>query len=90
MNTQYDARLDGEPVRRDQSEVLADLRQALPDMKLLHREEDLRPFECDGLAAYRALPMLVALPETLEQVETLLKRCCALSVPVVTRGAGTG
>ncbi|MFW6344871.1 MAG: FAD-binding protein, partial [Halomonas sp.] len=90
MNTQYDARLDGEPPRIAQPEVLADLRQALPGMTLLHREEDLRPFECDGLSAYRALPMLVALPETLEQVETLLKRCHALGVPVVTRGAGTG
>src|SRR5690554_1871595 len=90
MNTHFDERLDGGQPGRDQSEVLADLQQALPGMTLLHREEDLRPFECDGLSAYRALPMLVALPETLEQVETLLKRCRALGVPVVTRGAGTG
>ncbi|QJR00060.1 glycolate oxidase subunit GlcD [Halomonas sp. PGE1] len=90
MNTLFDERLDGEVTQRDPAEVLADLRQALPGMTLLHREEDLRPFECDGLSAYRALPMLVALPETLEQVETLLKRCRALGVPVVTRGAGTG
>ncbi|WP_404298597.1 glycolate oxidase subunit GlcD [Halomonas sp.] len=90
MNTHFDPRLDGGQAGRDQSEVLADLRQALPGMTLLHREEDLRPFECDGLSAYRALPMLVALPETLEQVKTLLQRCSALGVPVVTRGAGTG
>lgn len=90
MNILYDERLDGELVRRDKAEVLSDLQGAVPSLTLLHREEDLRPFECDGLAAYRVLPMLVALPETLEQVEGLLKRCHALGVPVVTRGAGTG
>lgn len=90
MNILFDERLDGELVRRDKTEVLTDLQQSVPGMTLLHREEDLRPFECDGLAAYRVLPMLVALPDSLEQVETLLKRCHALGVPVVTRGAGTG
>jgi glycolate oxidase len=90
MNILFDERLDGKLVQRDKSEVLKDLQQAVPEMTLLHREEDLRPFECDGLAAYRVLPMLVALPETLEQVKGLLQRCHALSVPVVTRGAGTG
>ncbi|MCK2184198.1 glycolate oxidase subunit GlcD [Halomonas getboli] len=90
MNIHYDARLDGELPRRDKAEVLAHLQQAAPGLTLLHREEDLHPFECDGLAAYRVMPMLVALPETLEQVEALLKGCRALGVPVVTRGAGTG
>lgn len=90
MNILFDERLDGELARRDKTEVLTDLQQAVPTLTLLHREEDLRPFECDGLAAYRVLPMLVALPENLEQVEALLKRCHALDVPVVTRGAGTG
>ncbi|MDN3521634.1 glycolate oxidase subunit GlcD [Halomonas ramblicola] len=90
MNILYDARLDGELPSNDKAEVLADLQRAVPDLTLLHREEDLRPFECDGLSAYRVLPMLVALPETLDQVATLLRRCRELGVPVVTRGAGTG
>ncbi|MGO3216776.1 MAG: glycolate oxidase subunit GlcD [Halomonas sp.] len=90
MNILFDERLDGPLVSRDKAEVLNDLQQSIPAMTLLHREEDLRPFECDGLAAYRVLPMLVALPDSLDQVEKLLKRCHALSVPVVTRGAGTG
>ena len=90
MNILYDERLDGELATIDKAEVLADLEREAPGLTLLHREEDLRPFECDGLSAYRVLPMLVALPETLEQVETLMKRCRALGVPVVTRGAGTG
>ena len=58
---------------------------------MLYEEEDTRPYECDGLTAYRQLPMVVALPETEEQVQRMLQdlltRC---SVPVVPRGAGTG
>ena len=57
---------------------------------MLFDEEDTRPYECDGLTAYRQLPMVVALPETEEQVRCVLKTCSAMGVPVVPRGAGTG
>ncbi len=50
----------------------------------------MRPFECDGLAVYRQLPMVVALPETVAQVQSILRLCHAHGVPVVARGAGTG
>lgn len=90
MNILYDERLDGALPTNVKADVLVRLQQALPDMTLLHREEDLRPFECDGLSAYRVLPMLVAMPHTLDQVEALLRACFDMGVPVVTRGAGTG
>ena len=48
------------------------------------------PYECDGLTAYRQRPLVVALPETEEQVAAVLKTCHRLDVPVVARGAGTG
>jgi glycolate oxidase len=70
--------------------VAAELRKFLPARAVLHDEEDTRPYECDGLTAYRQLPMIVALPETLEQVQRILQTCSALKVPVVPRGAGTG
>ncbi len=57
---------------------------------MLDLAEDTRPYECDGLTAYRQLPMLVALPETEVQVQQVLRTCHALGVPVVPRGAGTG
>jgi glycolate oxidase len=57
---------------------------------VLFEEEDTRPYECDGLTAYRQLPMVVALPETEDQVQRILKTCSAMGVPVVPRGAGTG
>jgi len=48
------------------------------------------PYECDGLTAYRATPLCVALPETEAQVAAVLRTCHRLQVPVVARGAGTG
>ena len=73
-----------------QREVAAALRAFLPARAVLHEEEDTRPYECDGLTAYRQLPMVVALPETLEQVQRVLQTCLAMKIPVVPRGAGTG
>ncbi len=66
------------------------MRAFLPARAVLHEEEDTRPYECDGLTAYRQLPMVVALPESEEQVRRVLQTCAALGVPVVPRGAGTG
>ncbi|BBA32559.1 glycolate oxidase subunit GlcD [Methylocaldum marinum] len=57
---------------------------------LLFDPEDLRPYECDGLSAYRELPWIVALPKTIEQVQAVLRLCREHGVPVVARGAGTG
>jgi glycolate oxidase len=73
-----------------QHQVLAALRAVLPPHALLFREEDTRPWECDGLTLYRQLPMVVALPESEAQVVAVLKVCHELGVPVVPRGAGTG
>jgi len=66
------------------------LRQHLPPAALLFSEEERRPYECDGLSAYRQLPGLVVLPETPEQVQAVLRLCSEQRVPVVARGAGTG
>ena len=73
-----------------QHEIARALRAFLPQRAVLFEEEDTRPYECDGLTAYRQLPMVVALPETEEQVRQILRTCSARGVPVVPRGAGTG
>jgi len=70
--------------------LLPALRRLLPASAVLDTEEDLHPYECDGLSAYRQLPGLVALPETIEQVQHILRLCSEYRVPVVARGAGTG
>src|SRR5690606_22985908 len=71
-------------------QVIDALHAVLPAHCVLHREEDTRPYECDGLSLYRALPPVVALPETEEQVIAVLRLCKRLNVPLVARGAGTG
>ncbi|OGA23840.1 MAG: glycolate oxidase subunit GlcD [Betaproteobacteria bacterium RIFCSPLOWO2_02_FULL_67_19] len=73
-----------------QRAVAEALRAFLPAHAVLWQEEDTRPYECDGLTAYRHLPMVVALPETEAQVQRVLQTCHAMEVPVVPRGAGTG
>jgi len=73
-----------------QKEVAHALRAFLPERAVLFEEEDTRPYECDGLTAYRQVPMVVALPESEAQVQRILKLCSAMNVPVVPRGAGTG
>ena len=70
--------------------LLPALRAFLPAASVLEREEDLRPYECDGLSAYRQLPGLVVLPQTIDEVQKILALCSKYRVPVVARGAGTG
>ncbi|MEI8028449.1 MAG: FAD-linked oxidase C-terminal domain-containing protein [Comamonadaceae bacterium] len=73
-----------------QAQVIKGLTACLPAHCLLWQTEDTTPYECDGLTAYRQRPLAVALPETQEQVQAVLRTCHALDVPVVARGAGTG
>src|SRR2546423_10101546 len=73
-----------------QAEVAARLRQILPAEAVLHAEEDTRSYECDGLSAYRQLPMVVALPSSEEEVRQVPAACHELKSPVVAPGAGTG
>ena len=57
---------------------------------MLHEREALKPYECDALSAYRRLPLAVVLPDSIEQVQAIMRLCSARGVPVVARGAGTG
>ncbi|WP_137922319.1 FAD-linked oxidase C-terminal domain-containing protein [Hydrogenophaga sp. 2FB] len=73
-----------------QAAVVRALQAVVPAHALLWQAEDTVPYECDGLTAYRQRPLVVALPETEDQVAAVLKACHGLNVPVVARGAGTG
>src|ERR1700676_711150 len=70
--------------------VAAALRMLLPADCVLSRDEELRPYECDGLAVFRQQPMLVVLPRTETELRAVVLACRRLEVPVVARGAGTG
>ena len=73
-----------------QAQVVKALEAFMPAHALLWHREDTTPYECDGLTAYRQRPLVVALPETVAQVQGVLRTCFAMDVPVVARGAGTG
>jgi len=73
-----------------QAEIVGRLKGRLPAEAVLYQEEDTRPYECDGLSAYRELPMVVALPANEDEVRFVLETCHGLKVPVIARGAGTG
>ena len=62
----------------------------LPPQSLLTAVEEKRPYECDGLSAYRAVPRVVVLPESRDQVEAVVRLCAEYDVPIVARGSGTG
>src|SRR5262249_22267869 len=81
---ELDARL---LARRD--EVVAALRAIVPGEGVIASERAMRPYESDGLTAYRQLPMVVVLPETTEQVARVLRYCHEQGIKVVPRGAGT-
>ncbi len=66
------------------------LARALPPDALLTSAEQLAPYECDALSAYRQRPAAVALPSTEHQIAEVLGLCREFAVPVVARGAGTG
>ena len=74
----------------DRQGLIRRLRAVLPTPALLVEEEDMRPYDCDGLTAYRQLPLIVALPEDEAQVQAILAICHELRAPVVARGAATG
>ncbi len=69
--------------------IVAELRAMVPGEGVLSAEDALKPFETDGLTAYRQIPLVVVLPETVEQVSRVLRYCHANGIRVVPRGSGT-
>jgi glycolate oxidase len=71
------------------AEIVTALKSIVPGEGVIDAEREMRPFESDGLTAYRQLPMVVVLPETTEQVAAVLAFCHREGIKVVPRGAGT-
>ncbi|ARR55849.1 FAD-binding oxidoreductase [Rhizorhabdus wittichii DC-6] len=78
-----------EAVLARRAEIVAALRAIVPGEGVIDDADELRPYESDGLTAYRQPPMVVVLPETVDQVAAVLRWCHANGVRVVPRGAGT-
>ncbi|HLZ83632.1 MAG TPA: FAD-linked oxidase C-terminal domain-containing protein [Caulobacteraceae bacterium] len=90
MLDQFDIALDPTFAPVDRGRLIAALGEVLPASALVTKTEGMRVYESDGLAAYRGLPAVVALPRDKAEVRAVLKTCARLGVPVVARGAGTG
>lgn len=69
--------------------IIARLREIVPGEGVIATADEMRAYECDGLTAYRTVPMAVVLPSTVEQVSAVLALCDQEKVKVVPRGAGT-
>ena len=72
------------------ADVRARLARVLPAASVLSTQEELKPYECDGLSAYRATPMVAVIPSDEHQVAAVLSVARATRTPVVARGSGTG
>lgn len=70
--------------------LVTELGLFLPAEAILYEPEALAPYECDGLSAYHRLPMLVVIPETVEQIVSIIHICKNYKIALVARGAGTG
>ena len=68
--------------------IAADLERLVPG-GVIEDETALRAYECDGLSAYRQLPLLVVLPSTTAQVSAVMAYCHREGVKIVPRGGGT-
>jgi glycolate oxidase len=69
--------------------IVAALSDIVPGEGVITSDVAMRPFESDGLTAYRQLPFVVVLPDTTEQVSRVLGYCHREGIKVVPRGAGT-
>jgi len=72
------------------SSRLAPLSQLLPAGRLLHEKEDILPYSFDGTAVLKAMPAVVVMAESVEEISAVLKFAQSERIPVVTRGSGTG
>src|SRR6201996_4428234 len=76
-------------IRARRGEIVAALKAIVPGEGVIDEADGMRPFECDALSAYRQMPLVVVLPETVDQVAAILRYCQDNKVKVVPRGAGT-
>ncbi len=70
--------------------IISEISKLIKKENILSGNEEIKPYETDGLTAYRQTPLLVVLPETVDEVSKILKYCNENKIKVVPRGAGTG
>src|SRR5215207_1916923 len=71
-------------------EVTRRLRRELGDATVIDDRQELRTYECDGLAHYKVVPGLAVLAQSTADVVATVRACAEHGVPFVARGSGTG
>ena len=71
------------------AEIIAGLQRILPERAVIGDAISLKPYETDGLTAYREAPLAVVLPESEAQVIAAVKFCASQGIRMIPRGAGT-
>lgn len=76
-------------ILRNRARLITRLQNILPKDQVIDSETQMRAYECDALTMYRQLPLVVVLPETVEQVSRIMALANEMNVKVVPRGSGT-
>ena len=71
------------------TQIISSLMKFVPNGSIISEKKELSVYESDGLTAYQQVPMIVVLPETVEQISQVLSYCYKNNVKIVPRGAGT-
>ena len=74
----------------NKDKIVSDISKIIKEDNILSHVDEIKPYETDALAAYKQAPLIVVLPETVEEVSAILKYCNENKIKVVPRGAGTG
>jgi glycolate oxidase len=74
----------------NKNKIVKKLKKIIKPENVLDHEDELKPFETDGLSAYKQKPLIVVFPENTDEVSQILQYCNDEKIKVVPRGAGTG
>jgi len=74
----------------NKEKIVSDIGKIVNKENILSDEDQIKPYETDALAAYKQMPLVVVLPENVQEVSSILKYCNDNKIKVVPRGAGTG
>ena len=74
----------------NRNKIVSNLKKITKSENVLDHNDEIKPYETDALSAYKQKPLVVVLPENVQEVSKILKYCNGEKIKVIPRGAGTG
>ena len=74
----------------NRNKIVSNLKKIIKSENVLDHHDEIKPYETDALSAYKQKPLVVVLPENVQEVSKILKYCNEEKIKVIPRGAGTG